>query len=326
MPKVVGTSLDAGSGPHIDILRGAGFDFSEVPRKLDLRVPEQLVEALKDADAVIAGSEPYSHGVIRALPRLRVIARSGVGYDAIDVAACDQAGIAIALTPGVNHHAVAEHTLALLFGFARGFPLADRRVRQGPWKRIIGPRVMGSTLGIVGLGRIGQAVATRAIGVGLEVLAFEPQPVEEFVRKWPIELVPLDELFVRSDYVSLHLPLSPETRHLINAESLSRMKRGAVLINTARGALVDEAALCASLRSGHLRGAALDVFEVEPLPLDSPLLQFEKVLLSNHVAGLDNESRHDMFQMCAETIIELFRGGFPEERIVNLRDVTGWHW
>jgi D-3-phosphoglycerate dehydrogenase / 2-oxoglutarate reductase len=326
MPNVVGTSLDAGSGPHIDILRGAGFDFAEVPRSLDLRMPEQLVGALKDADAVIAGSEHYSQSVIRALPRLRVIARSGVGYDAIDVAACDQAGIAIAVTPGVNHHAVAEHTLALLFGFARGFPLADRRVRQGPWKRIIGPRVMGSTLGIVGLGRIGQAVATRAIGVGLNVLAFEPQPAAEFLRKWPIELVPLNELFARSDYLSLHLPLSPETRHLINAESVSRMKRGAVLINTARGALVDEAALCAALRSGHLRGAALDVFEVEPLPLDSPLLQFDNVLLSNHVAGLDNESRHDMFQMCAETIIELFRGGFPAERIVNLRDVTGWHW
>ncbi|HXY33770.1 MAG TPA: phosphoglycerate dehydrogenase [Planctomycetaceae bacterium] len=326
MPQVVGTSIDSGFGPHLEILQAAGFGFREVSRTRDLRRNEELIEALAGADAVIAGAEPYSPRVIEALPSLRVISRSGVGFDSIDLAACDRAGVAVCTTPGVNHHAVAELTFALLFGVGRGFPMTDRRVREGKWKRVTGPRVMGSTLGIIGLGRIGQAVATRAIGVGMNVLAFEPQPNAEFVAKWAVQLLPLDELLARSDYVSIHSPLTPDTRHLINARTLARMKAGSVLINTARGGLVDEAALCEALRSGHLRAAALDVFEVEPLPLDSPLLTFDNVLLSGHVAGMDNESKYDTFKMAAETIVALYRGRWPAECIVNLRGVDNWRW
>jgi phosphoglycerate dehydrogenase-like enzyme len=327
MPTVVGTSIDIGSGPHLEILKSAGFVFREVSRSLNLRKNDQLILALTAADAVIAGAEPYPRNVIEALPKLRSIARSGVGYDAIDLAACDRVGVVVTTTPGVNHHSVAEHTLALLFGVARDFPMADRRVREGKWKRTNGPRVMGSTLGIVGLGRIGQAVATRAIGVGIKVLAYEPQPPREFLQKWPaVVLTSLDELLAHSDYVSLHLPLSPKTRHLINADTLARIKPGAVLINTARGGLVDEAALCEALRSGRLRGAGLDVFEVEPLPLDSPLLKFDNVLFAGHTAGMDNESKFDTFKMCAESTVALYTGGWPAECIVNLRGVTGWRW
>ncbi len=326
MPQVVGTSIDSGFGPHLGILQAAGMQFSEVSRTRDLRHNEQLIEALAEAEAVIAGSEPYSPEVIQALPALRVIARTGVGFDAIDVAACDRAGIAVCTTPGVNHHSVAEHTFALLFGVARGFPMTDRRVRDGKWKRVTGPRVMGSTLGIVGLGRIGQAVATRAIGVGMKVLAYEPFPNTDFLAKWAVEVVSLDDLLSRSDYVSIHSPLTPQTHHLINAKTLARMKPGSVLINTARGALVDEPALCDALRSGHVRAAALDVFEVEPLPVDSQLLTFENVLLAGHVAGMDNESKHDTFKMCAETIVSLYHGDCPAECLVNLRGVSGWRW
>ena len=326
MPTVVGTSIDVGSGPHLEILKSAGFVFREVSRSLDLRKNDQLISALAEADSVIAGSEPYPRNVIDALPKLRVIARSGVGYDAIDVAACDRAGVVVMTTPGVNHHSVAEHMLALLFGVARDFPMADRRVREGKWKRTSGPRVMGTTLGLVGLGRIGQAVATRAIGLGMKVVAYEPQPSREFLAKWPVELLSLDDLLARSDYVSLHSPLTPQTRHLINATTLARMKPGAVLINTARGGLVDEAALCDALRSGHLRGAGLDVFETEPLPLDSPLLKFDNVLFAGHTAGIDDESKYDTFKMCAEKTLELYNGGWPSECIVNLRGVTGWRW
>jgi D-3-phosphoglycerate dehydrogenase len=326
MPTVVGTSIDVGSGPHLEILKSAGFVFREVSRSLDLRKNDQLISALAEADSVIAGSEPYPRNVIDALPKLRVIARSGVGYDAIDVAACDRAGVVVMTTPGVNHHSVAEHMLALLFGVARDFPMADRRVRDGKWKRTSGPRVMGTTLGLVGLGRIGQAVATRAIGLGMKVVAYEPYPSQEFLAKWPVELLSLDDLLARSDYVSLHSPLTPQTRHLINATTLARMKPGAVLINTARGGLVDEAALCDALRSGHLRGAGLDVFETEPLPLDSPLLKFDNVLFAGHTAGIDDESKYDTFKMCAEKTLELYNGGWPSECIVNLRGVTGWRW
>jgi D-3-phosphoglycerate dehydrogenase len=326
MPTVVGTSIDIGSGPHLEILKSAGFVFREVSRSLDLRKNDQLISALTEADSVIAGAEPYPRNVIEALPKLRAIARSGVGYDAIDLAACDRAGIAVLVTPGVNHHSVAEHLFALLFGVARDFPMADRRVRDGKWKRTNGPRVMGTTLGLVGLGRIGQAVATRAIGVGMKVVAYEPYPSPEFLAKWPVELLSLDDLLARSDYVSLHSPLTPQTRHLMNATTLARMKPGSVLLNTARGGLVDEAALAEALRSGHLRAAGLDVFETEPLPLDSPLLKFDNILFAGHTAGMDNESKYDTFKMCAESTLKLYNGGWPAECIVNLRGVTGWRW
>lgn len=326
MQRVLTTSLDGDTGPHLEILRSAGFDPVVVPRDVDLSVAENLSRQLQGVCAVIAGSEPYPRTVIESARDLRVISRTGVGYDAVDLAACDAYEIAVATTPGVNHHAVAEHTMALLFGVARGFPGTDRRVREGRWKRIIRPRVMGSTLGIVGLGNIGRAVATRAVGVGMNVVAYDPYPAVEFAETWKVALLPLDELLAMSDYVSLHLPLAADCRKLMNAERFARMKAGSVLINTARGGLVDEAALVDALRSGHLRGAGLDVFETEPLPLDSPLLSLENVLLAGHTAGLDNESWRDTFTMAADTIVQLSRGSWPAERIRNLAQSSGFRW
>ncbi|MGH9173998.1 MAG: phosphoglycerate dehydrogenase, partial [Vicinamibacterales bacterium] len=270
MLKVMCTSLNAEEGPHHAIFRDAGFEVSCAPRSVNLFDEDNLIHLLTDCVGVLAGSEPYSRRVIESLPRLRAIARTGVGFDAIDLEACDEHRVVVTTTPGVNHHSVAEHTIALLMGLARGFPETDRQVREGRWKRIARPRVMGRTLGIVGLGRIGRAVAIRAAGLGMKLIAYEPAALREFVEWWQIDLVGLEELFARSDYVSLHSPLTPKTRHLINAETLSMMKPGSVLINTARGGLVDEQALCAALQSGHLRGAGLDVFEIEPLPTDSP--------------------------------------------------------
>jgi len=286
-----------------------------------------LINQMQGASAVSAGSEPYTARVIENLPDLRVISRSGVGFDAIDLAACDEKGVVVTVTPGVNHHAVAEHTIALLMGVARGFPERHDRVKDGRWFREPYPRVMGSTIGILGLGRIGRAVATRAVGLGMNVLAFEPFPQQEFVETWRVELVDdLNELIPRCDYLSLHLPNMAETHHVINAERLALMKPGSVLINTARGPLVDEAALIEALQNGPMRAAGLDVFEVEPLPTDSPLLSLQNVLLSGHVAGLDNESHEGTFEMVADTIIKLHSGEWPADRIVNMKGVGDWAW
>jgi phosphoglycerate dehydrogenase-like enzyme len=185
---------------------------------------------------------------------------------------------------------------------------------------------MGQTLGLVGLGRIGQAVATRGVGLGLKVIACEPYPNAEFCQKWGIELVDLNTLLARSDFVSLHNPFTAESKRMMNTERFGRMKKGAIFINTARGALVDEAALVDALKSGHLRGAGLDVFEKEPLPLDSPLLQFSNVLFAGHVAGLDIESQRDTLIMAAETIKGLRHGEWPAQCIQNLKGTTGWKW
>ena len=326
MPRVKSLSSSSRGGPHFEILRANGFEVEMAPPSVDLFQEDNVISVLQGCDASVAGSEPYSRRVIESLPDLRVIARSGVGFDAVDVAACDDAAIVVATTPGVNHHAVAEHTVALLMGVARGFPELDHNVRKGRWQRRLRPRVMGATLGIVGLGRIGRAVATRAIGLGMNVIAFEPYPNLEFVDQWTIELLELDDLLARADYVSLHLPASAETRHIVNADSLAKMKEGSVLINTARGPLVDEAALYEALKAGPLRAAALDVFEVEPLPLTSPLLELDNVLTSGHVAGLDTQSYEDGFKMVAETIIDLHHGGWPTGCIQNLKGVTGWKW
>lgn len=329
MPKCAVLSLAGHSGPHLKTLSDAGFETVFKPEGRDLWNEDDLISVLDGVSAVVAGSEPYTRRVIESCPGLRVIARSGVGFDAVDIDACNDHNIVVATTPGVNHHAVAEHTIALLMGVARDFPQQDQGVRAGQWIRRAFPRVMGTTLGIIGLGRIGRAVATRARGLGMHVLAADPFASAEFADQWQIEITSVDELLGRSDYVSLHCPSAPETAHLINAESLAKMKPGAVIINTARGSLIDEAALVDAIRSGHIRGAGLDVFEVEPLPVSSPLLELENVLLSGHIAGLDNESHDGMFGMCGDIIATLYRGDWPPQECVrNLPGVnaSSWKW
>ena len=319
-------ALNSDEGPHFQILDDAGFRVEPGNRDVNFWDEDVLIEEIKGCCAVVAGSEPYTRRVIEASPDLRVIARTGVGFDAVDLAACDDQQIVVTTTPGVNHHSVAEHTIALIMGVSRGFPDQDQRVRSGAWKRIAYPRVMGQTLGVVGLGRIGQAVVTRAVGLGMNVRVAEPNPDMDFVEQWGIEVVDVDELLAVSDYVSLHNPLTPETKHMMNAETFAKMKSGSVLINTARGGLVDEAALVDALESGQLRGAGLDVFEVEPLPTDSPLLKFPNVLVSGHVAGLDIESQRDTLTMAAETIMGLRDGQWPAFCIQNLAGVSNWNW
>lgn len=327
MPKVVSTSLNSQAGPHIAMLREAGFEVSHQPAGTDLWKEDDLISLLNGAEAVVAGSEPYTRRVIEACPSLRVIARSGVGFDAVDLNACNDQRIVVATTPGVNHHAVAEHAIALLMAIARDFPKQDQHVRKAEWYRRKFPRVMGSTLGIVGLGRIGRAVATRARGLGMHVVAFDPFANVEFAEQWSVELTDLDGLLGQSDYVTLHTPANAETKHLINSQTIAKMKPGSVVINTACGALIKEVDLIEALKSGHLRGAGLDVFEVEPLPADSPLLEMDNVLLSGHIAGLDNESHDGMFGMCAEIIIALSEGRWPNpECIRNEPGQDGWKW
>jgi D-3-phosphoglycerate dehydrogenase / 2-oxoglutarate reductase len=326
MPKVLCTSLSGEEGPHFALLKDAGFESQVVDRDVDLWNETAFAAALQGCHAVIAGAEPYTPGVLARCPDLRVISRTGVGFDAVDLAECDRRGIAVSITPGVNHDAVAEHAIALLMGIARGFPFADQCVRDCAWSRQARPRVMGSTLGIVGLGRIGQAMATRGIGLGMNVIAADPYAPVDFAQQHDIEIVSLDQLYGRSDYISLHTPVTDETKGMINSRTIAKMKDLAVLINTARGQLVDEPDLCAALESGKLRGAGLDVFEVEPLPADSPLLKAKNVFLSNHIAGLDRESFRDMFSMAADTITALHSGRWPADRIVNLRVESDWSW
>ncbi len=326
MPRILCTALNAETGPHFDMLKAAGFECDVVPRSLDLWNTEALTKAVQGYHGILAGSEPITASVIANSRDLRVICRAGVGFDAVDLVESDRCKVVVATTPGVNHHSVAEHAIAMLMALARGFPRLDQEVRRGEWTRVALPRVMGSTLGLVGLGRIGQATATRAIGLGMSVIAADPFAPSEFVKEHNIRLVSFDELLSESDYVSLHAPVVPETRHMINTASITLMKPTAVLINTSRGPLIDEPALIEALQTGKLRAAGLDVFETEPLPNSSPLLQLPNVILSGHVAGMDQESHADTYAMAADTFIQLRDGKWPAERIQNLRGVAGWKW
>lgn len=326
MHKVVCTSLGAETGPHFELFNADGFDVEVIPRQRQFEFTPAIMETLKDAEVVIAGSEPWTKDVLVRLPNLRVIARFGVGFDAVDLKACDECGVVVTTTPGVLHHAVAEHTIAMLMAVGRRFPSRDQQVRRGEWLRLHTPRIAGSTLGLIGLGWIGQAVATRGVGLGMTVIVYDPFPNEDFAKQWNIKYVGFDELLAQSDYVSLHCFMSPENHHLINEQTIAKMKDGAVVINTARGPIIDETALIAALKSGKLRGAGLDVFETEPLPLSSPLIEMDNVLLSGHVAGIDNESIADTFRMIHRTTMELYRGGWPKEAIRNMQGVTGWKW
>ncbi len=327
MPRVLVTPamLHETGGPFFDVLEEAGFEVVFPVGGLSLMDPVTLQANLEGIDAVLAGMEPFNHDVLSSV-KLRAIARMGVGYDAIDVAAASEFGVPVTITPGTNEPSVAEQTLALIFGVMRGLPERAREVRGGHWLRQTLPRLEGKTLGLVGLGRIGKALVPKAHGLGLEVIAHDPFVDPKLAEELGVRLCSMEELLAEAYIVSLHCPLNDDTRNLIDGEALSKMQVGSVLINAARGGIVDEDALAEALRRGHLLGAGLDVFEIEPLPLDSPLLGLDNIVLTPHMGGLDHESQVAMSRLAAECIAKLYQGAWPEGCVVNdeLRD--GWKW
>jgi D-3-phosphoglycerate dehydrogenase len=328
MPRILVTPylLHGVRGKYSDILEQAGFEITyPTVDEPDLK-GAALVKDLEGVSGVLAGSEPYTPDVLRA-SKVRAIARAGVGYDAIDLPTANELKVAVTIAPGTNEHSVAEQALALLFGVFREVARRDREVRSGVWARRPLWRLSGRTIGLVGLGRIGRAMVSRALGLGLRVIAFDPMADREFAAKHGVELCSFEELLGRSDIVSLHLPATAETRDLINRKTLSMMRRGAVLINTSRGGLVDEDALVEALKNGQLAGAGLDVFKVEPLPTSSPFVKLDNVVMAPHMGGLDEESAEAMASLAAQCLANLSRGTWPEGCVVNEQQIrSGWKW
>jgi phosphoglycerate dehydrogenase-like enzyme len=282
-------------------------------------------EQLSICDAVIAGGEQLTRNVLRALPRLRAIARAGVGCDRVDVTAATELGIPVTITPTANYDAVAEHTLALLFAVAKSIVAFDRSVRTN-WRRWLTMPVRGTTLGLLGLGRIGRAVAVRGKSLGMTVIAEEPDPDLQFTSRHGIELVDRQTLLANSDYLSVHCPLTTETERMIDRTWFRQMKPGSVFINTARGRLVVEADLIEALQSGHLRAAGLDVLEQEPPDPGNPLLKMDNVVLTPHNSGEDALSSLNMGLEAARCVVQLYRGQWPEGCVVNDTLRPGWKW
>jgi phosphoglycerate dehydrogenase-like enzyme len=290
-------------------LRAAGFEIkmNETDRLLS---EAELIGRLPGAVATIAGGEFYTERVFAAAPELRVVARFGVGYDRVDIAAATRHGVAVAMAFGTNHESVADYAFALAIGLALELLPHHARVAAGGWGCSFHPGLWGRCMGIVGLGRIGKAMARRCRAFDLRLLATDPVADPAFAAAHSIELVALDDLLGAADFVSLHTPLAPETRHLIGRRELALMKPSAFLINTARGGLIDEAALYEALTSGRLAGAGLDVFEAEP-PEGSPLLKLDNVLLAPHAAGMDEAAERLMGERCVASILAIVRGKDP---------------
>ena len=302
--------------PILDRLQAAGGEllFNETGHTLN---EDELIARLPGVFATVAGGEPYSERVLAAAPDLKVVARMGVGYDAVDVAAATRHGVAVVMGFGTNHHAVADLAFALMAALAvRLFPY-HREVMAGCWGGHFHDLLWQKTVGIVGLGRIGRALARRCQGFEMRVIAYDAQPDAAYASAQGIEMVDLDTLFRESDFVSINAPHTPDTDRLVNRARIALMKPDAYLINTARGALVDEAALIEALREGRIAGAGLDVFEVEPLPADSPLRGLPNVILTPHCAGGAIDAVIAMTERCVDNILALRDGRNPGPDLLN---------
>ena len=308
--------------PYLDKLTEAGLDVT-LNRGNGSYSPEEIEQLIPEYFATIASNERYSAQMLKKARNLKVIARWGVGYDSIDVDAASRQGVAVAIAAGANHEAVADLTLAFMGGLANKLRYNHNRVQSGAWKGDQRVDMWRSTVGIVGLGRIGRAVARRCRGFDMRVLVHEIAPDMKVVRELGAELAPLDKVIAEADFLTLHVPSTPATRAMMNRKTFAQMKRGAYFINCARGEVVDEDALVEALASGHLAGAGLDVFHREPMPTDAKLLTFDNVWLSPHAGAMTPLADQLVGERCVDTILAFARGENPgEPYIVNNEALT----
>jgi glyoxylate reductase len=286
-------------------------EYSPPPKKV-------IIDKVKDVDALTPLlSDKIDAEVFNAAPKLKIVSQLAVGFDNIDLAEATRKGIYVTNTPEVLTDTTADFAWALLMTVARRIVEADKYVRSGQWKvawhpaMLTGRDVYGATMGIVGAGRIGYAVAKRAKGFDMRILFYDVVPRPEIEKDLGAKKVDMDTLLKESDFVSIHVPLMKETHHLMNAERLKLMKKTAYLINNSRGPVVDEKALYEALKKGQIAGAALDVFEQEPTALDNPLLKLENVVVAPHISSASFETRAKMAEMVAENLVSFFQGKRP---------------
>ncbi|HVO33332.1 MAG TPA: phosphoglycerate dehydrogenase, partial [Elusimicrobiota bacterium] len=293
----------------LQVLQNNGHFSIETKLKLP---PDDLKKAVQDVDAVMVRSETkITADVLAAGKKIKIVGRAGVGVDNIDVAAASRQGVLVVNVPGGNTISAAEHTMALMLALSRNVPQASASVKSGEWKRsqFTGTELQGKTLGLVGLGRIGREVAKRSQSFGVKVIGYDPYASEDYAKNFNITLVSLDEIYAQSDYISVHVPLNDSTKHLFNAKTLAKLKPGVRLINCARGGIFEEAALAEALKSGHVKGAALDVFEAEPPAKDNPLFALPNVIVTPHLGAATEEAQVKVAYELAETIRDYFLTG-----------------
>lgn len=291
------------------LLTEAGLGIRLHPRTSN-RTPAELADILGDAVGVIASTDTFDASVFRACPNLKVIARTGIGVDAIDMQAATEAGVVVATTPGANEEAVADHALAMILALQRRLSENDAAIREGRWDRagaLTPGDLYSATVGLVGSGVIGRAVIRRLRAFGATVLVYDP-----YLQEAPegTELVDLPTLLARSDVVTVHAPLTEGTKGLLGAGAFAQMKPGSYVVNVSRGGIVDEAALAESIAAGHLGGAGIDTFAREPIG-DSPLRELPTVIMSPHIAGLSHRSIEAMTEQATQAVLDVVAGRLP---------------
>ncbi len=304
------TSFQDTPGQHHDALAATGWEVVTARGPLS---ESDTLAAVGEVDGYICGDDQITRRVLeKACPRLKVLSKYGIGVDKIDVATCTEFGIPLLFTPGVNHTTVAEHAFLLLLSLEKNLLFHTDSTRSGGWKRQTGHELLDKTIGIVGMGRIGKEVAIRAQAFGMKPVGYDVYWDEAFARKRGIpRAATLDELFAASDYVSLHTNLTPETRDLLRAETIARLKPGVIVINCARGEIVNTADMAAALRSGHVRGYGTDVLDAEPPPADHPLTRLPNCIVTPHVGSRTHESVQRQALAAVTNLIRAMHGEPP---------------
>lgn len=309
-----------------DKVSDQGVKILQLTHEVDVRhnlSPDELLAIIPQYDALVVRSETKAtRAVIEAAANLKVIGRAGVGVDNIDVQVATEKGIMVINAPDGNTIAAAEHTMAMMLALARNVPQAYRSMKDGKWERskFMGVEMRGKTLGIIGLGRIGTGVAKRALAFEMKVLAYDPFISEEKAQDLGIELAELNQIYAQADFITLHMPLTAETKHLLNTDAFVKMKKGIRIVQCARGGLIDEGALVKAIEEGIVAGAALDVFEKEPLVAGNPLLTLENVIVTPHLGASTKEEQVGVAVDVAEGVLAALNGE-PVTTAVNMPPV-----
>src|SRR5512140_2821500 len=313
----------------LDNLQKVGIDvFTKEGIEVDVKgkmTPEELTAAINQYDAVVVrGATKATAACFENASRVKVIGRAGSGTDNIDKVAATKKGVVVMNTPGGNTVTTAEHAVSMMMALSRQIPQATASMKAGKWEKnkCMGTEITDKVLGVVGLGAIGKIVADRALGVKMVVVAFDPYVSKEDAAHLGVEMAALDELYARADYITYHTPLTPETKGMVNAAAIAKMKDGVRIVNCARGALVNEADLLAALQSGKVAGAALDVFATEPPPPDTPLLAHPNVILTPHLGAATTEAQEKVAVLIAEQICDFLKKGTIRNS-VNFPSVSG---
>lgn len=304
---VTPTSLNSQSNMKaIEILKNFSHDlvFNTTGKPLS---EEQLIPLIKDCDGYLAGLDAITERVLKEASRLKIISRYGAGYDNIDMKAAHSRGIIVTNTPGANAEAVGELAFGLILSVVRRIPALYAETKSGRWPRSTGVELAGKTLGIIGLGAIGKVVARCAAGFSMTICAYDPFADESYASSHHIQMCSLPQLLSQADVISLHLPLSASTRHLINKDTISQMKDGVILINASRGGIINEADVLEALKSGKVGGLGLDAFETEP-PVGSPLLELDNVIATPHTGAHTKEASENMAQLAVANLISVLTG------------------